>query len=124
MMETVYLENKGTEFVLQHLPVEAQYSPVYGIILTDIDEDGKKDILLTGNNTWTRIKFGRYSANHGILLTGNGQGNFKYIPQYKSGLKLNANIRSSVLLDNNKILLGVNDQNAVLLQFHKNKYKK
>jgi enediyne biosynthesis protein E4 len=42
MMETVYLENKGNELALHHLPLEAQYSPVYGIILADFNNDQKK----------------------------------------------------------------------------------
>ncbi|MCW3118915.1 MAG: ASPIC/UnbV domain protein [Chitinophagaceae bacterium] len=119
LMETVYLENKGNEFVLHHLPLEAQYSPVYGIVVADFDGDQKNDILLTGNNSWTRIKFGRYSANHGVLLAGDGKGNFQYVPQSKSGLKVNGNIRSAALLNNNKVLLGVNDGNALLLNFNK-----
>jgi hypothetical protein len=117
LMETVYLENKGNGFVLHHLPEQAQYSPVYGIIATDINGDGKKDLLLTGNNTWTRIKFGRYSANHGVMLTGDGKGGFHYVPQGKSGLKVNGNVRSAVMLNDKKILLGINDQPAVVLSF-------
>ncbi len=123
-METVYLENKGTGFVPHHLPLEAQYSPVYAIVATDIDGDGNKDILLTGNNTWTRVKFGRYAANHGIVLSGNGKGDFTYVPQYKSGLDIHGNIRSAALLSDDKILIGINDQKAVLLHLNKKLSKK
>ena len=117
LMETVYLENKGNQFVLHQLPAEAQFAPVYSSVITDFNGDGKKDILLTGNNTWTRIKFGRYSANHGVLLEGDGKGNFKYVPQPVSGLKLRGNIRGAALLSDHKILLGVNDGNTLLLNF-------
>jgi enediyne biosynthesis protein E4 len=119
LMETVYLENNGKEFVLHRLPAEAQFAPVYSSVITDFNGDGKKDILLAGNNTWTRIKFGRYSANHGVVLTGDGKGNFKYVPQQVSGLKLRENIRSAALLSDDKIILGVNDGNALLLNFKK-----
>jgi len=62
---------------------------------SDINNDGLEDIfvgsakrqpsqifilVLAGNNAWTRIKFGRYKANHGALLLGNGKGNFVYVP--------------------------------------------
>jgi enediyne biosynthesis protein E4 len=117
LMETVYLENKGNQFVLHRLPAEAQFAPVYSSVITDFNGDGKKDILLAGNNTWTRIKFGRYSANHGVVLAGDGKGNFKYVPQQFSGLKIRENIRSAALLSDRKILLGVNDGNALLLNF-------
>ena len=94
-MQTVYLENQGSKgFALHTLPLPAQYSPVYGIVTTDINADGKKDILLTGNNTWTRIKFGRYSANHGVVLLGNGKGDFTYATQTESGLNIRGNVRS------------------------------
>ncbi len=95
MMQTVYLENKGNAgFAVHPLPLAAQYAPVYGIVTEDVNGDGKKDIVLTGNNTWTRIKFGRYSANHGVVLLGNGKGEFTYVPQQKSGLNIRGNARS------------------------------
>ncbi len=115
-MQTIYLENTGAKGFIQHkLPVEAQYAPVYGIAITDANHDGKKDMLLTGNNSWTRIKFGRYTANHGVLLLGDGKGNFNYAPQYKSGLQLKGNVRSAAVINNDKIIVGVNDGAAVEL---------
>ena len=118
-METVYLENQGNKgFVLHELPLPAQYAPVYGIILEDLNQDGKKDMLLAGNNTWTRIKFGRYAANHGVLMLGDGKGAFTYVPQTKSGLQLIGNVKSLKLIHSGnspKIMAGINDNNAVLI---------
>jgi len=120
IMQTVYLENQGSKgFALHTLPLPAQYSPVYGIVTTDINGDGKKDILLTGNNTWTRIKFGRYSANHGVVLLGNGKGSFTYATQTESGLNIRGNVRSLRLIKTGKlqsIIAGVNDSNALLIK--------
>ncbi|HEV8083274.1 MAG TPA: VCBS repeat-containing protein [Chitinophagaceae bacterium] len=119
-MQTVYLQNQGSKgFVLHALPIEAQYSPVYGIAAADVNGDGKKDILLTGNNTWTRIKFGRYNANHGVLLLGDGKVGFTYAPQAKSGLNIRGNVRCLQLIKTGKsqsIIAGVNDGNAVMLK--------
>lgn len=107
-MSSIYLENKGAAGLVQHeLPQEAQYSPVYAITSIDADKDGKKDLVLAGNNTWTRIKFGRYRANHGFLLKGDGKGRFSYIPQYKSGINLRDNVRS-ILTINNYLIAGAN----------------
>ena len=120
IMETVYLENQGNKgLVLHHLPLPAQYSPVFGIVTTDVNADGKKDMLLAGNNSWTRIKFGRYNANLGIVLLGNGNGNFKYATQKESGLSIRGNVRSLHKIKIGKsqsIIAGVNDTNALLLQ--------
>lgn len=119
-MQTMYLENQGSKGFLMHkLPLEAQYSPVYGITSVDANHDGKMDLLLCGNNTWTRIKFGRYSANHGVLLLGDGKGNFSYVPQYKSGLKIRGNIRSLVSVKSKgkvQIVVGINDSKALSLR--------
>src|SRR4030095_12474717 len=115
-METIYLENKGNDLALHHLPSEAQYAPVYGIVATDFNGDQKKDLLLTGDNSWTRVRFGRYTSNHGILLSGDNKGNFKYIPQTISGLDLSGNIRNAALISDRKIILGVNNGHAMLLK--------
>ena len=113
MMETVYLENTGDKgFESRPLPVEAQYAPVYGIVAEDVNHDGKKDLILAGNNTWTRIKFGRYKANHGVVLINDGGGKFSYVPQIKSGLNVRENVRSLKLIHAGKgeqVIFGIND---------------
>jgi hypothetical protein len=95
MTETIYLENKGSAgFEKKDLPPEAQYAPVYAIDTMDINRDGKVDLVLAGNNAWTRIRFGRYRANHGMAFLGDGKGHFSYLPQSRSGLNLREDVRS------------------------------
>ncbi|WP_018613433.1 VCBS repeat-containing protein [Segetibacter koreensis] len=119
-MQTVFLENEGsTGFVQHNLPIQAQYAPVYAIAAADVNHDGKKDILMAGNNTWTRIKFGRYSANHGILMIGNGRGSFNYLPQPASGLNIRGNVRSMEVISVGKdveIICGINDSAAKIIK--------
>lgn len=94
-MSSLYLENKGREgFVRHDLPVEAQAAPVYAIGMGDADGDGRKDLVLAGDDAWTRIRFGRERAGHGVLLRGNGSGGFEYVPQWRSGLQLREDVRS------------------------------
>ncbi len=120
MMQTVYLENSGKEgFTLHTLPQAAEVAPVYGIVATDLNSDGKLDFLMSGNNTWTRIKFGRYSANHGVVLLGNGKGEFRYTSQYESGLHLRGDVRSLkeiVVRGKSNIIVGKNDAPAEIIQ--------
>ena len=110
---TLYLQNDGVKgFTKKPLPVQAQYAPVYAITSIDANKDGIKDLLLAGNNSWTRIKFGRYSANHGILLTGDKKGNFTYTPQWKSGLNIRENVRSVEAVSAGKevqLIFGINN---------------
>jgi hypothetical protein len=113
MMQTIYLENRGKQgFVLKQLPSQVQYAPIYAISPIDVNHDGKKDLVLSGNNSWTRIKFGRYRANHGVLLLNDGKGNFTYVPQSKCGINLRDDIRSSQVISCGKkinVLFGVNN---------------
>jgi hypothetical protein len=109
------LKNRGDSgFLKKELPREAQYGPVYAIAATDIDGDGKKDLVLAGGNQWTRIRFGRYRAGHGILLLNDGKGNFRYVPQAASGLNLRDDIRSVLELgpvsgNSKRLLFGANN---------------
>lgn len=112
-LETMYLENTGKGFVQRQLPVEAQYAPVYAIAAADINKDGIKDLVLAGNNTFTRIKFSRYDANPAMLFLGDGKGGFTYLPQWKSGLKVKGDIRSMAIV-NDKLFFGLNNNRAVM----------
>ena len=109
-LSTVWLQNKGDSgFILRSLPLEAQYGPVEAIAATDIDGDGHPDLVLAGGNQWTRIRFGRFRASHGILLLNDGKGNFRYVPQDRSGLQLRDDVRDVKDLGGKKLIFGVND---------------
>ena len=109
ILETVYLENIGGGFKLKKLPAEVQFAPVYGIASVDANKDGKKDIVFTGNNSWTRIKFGQFTSSRGTLVSGDGSGNFRYVPQYQSGLNIRGNVRSL-----HKVSSGKNGQEQLI----------
>ena len=80
------LENKGNkEFELRHLPIEAQFSPVYGIVAEDVNQDGNIDLLLNGNFYSPEVERGRYDALEGLYLEGDGNGNFKPYSPGESG---------------------------------------
>ncbi|GGA83942.1 VCBS repeat-containing protein [Puia dinghuensis] len=94
-LRTVYFKG-GTDNRLheQPLPVQVQYSPVFTITPLDYDQDGKEDLLLCGNITHSRLRFGKYDANYGVLLKGDGKGHFEYIDQPHSGFHLRGDVRS------------------------------
>ncbi len=88
-MRSCYIENMGnSKFVLKPLPMEAQISPVFGSLANDFNEDGFLDVLLVGNSEAFETYTGPYDASMGTLLLGNGNGDFTYVPQTKSGLYL------------------------------------
>jgi hypothetical protein len=70
------------------LPVQAQLSPMYGIAAEDFDKDGNIDILMGGNFYQSKPEAGIYDASYGILLKGNGKGNFTALPPQQSGISI------------------------------------
>lgn len=115
LLGTVWLQNRGDSgFVLHQLPEEAQYAPVYAIATVDVNGDGHKDLVLAGGNAWTRIRFGRYRAGHGVLMLNDGKGGFSYLPQPLSGLRLRGDVRNVVETGHNGLLFGINDGPAAM----------
>lgn len=109
---SLFLSQPSGKLVATPLPLEAQYAPVFSILVDDVDKDGYADILLGGNIERARLRFGKYDANYGTLLKGNGTGTFQYIPQRESGLALRGDVRSMLSL-NNFLLFGINQKGIV-----------
>lgn len=88
-MSTSYIENTGGgKFVMQRLPKEAQFAPVNGIVTADVDGDGNLDALLIGNDYGNEVNMGQYDAFTGLVLKGNGSGEFEAISSARSGFKV------------------------------------
>ena len=114
-LETVLLINQGGKGFKAHpLPLEAQYSPVYAMAALDLDQDGKKELILSGNQSWARIKLGRFRANHGLVLKRSSSGHFAALE--RTGLKLRSDTRDLLVVKKDSIdrypllLFGNNDE--------------
>ncbi|GHB60125.1 VCBS repeat-containing protein [Persicitalea jodogahamensis] len=108
-LKTACFINSGSKFQLKELPLEAQFSPVFAVASLDYDKDGKKDLILGGNTSQGRLRLGKYDANYGLLLKGDGKGNFTTIPQKQSGFRLTGDVRS-ILSISDKLLFGINQK--------------
>lgn len=87
VFENSYLENLGDgKFALKPLPWQTQVAPVQGIVVGDFNADGDMDALLTGNDYGTEVASGRQDALKGVLLEGDGEGNFKVLNNASSGI--------------------------------------
>ena len=96
-LATSVLINDGRgNFLLKHLPVEAQFSDVYGIELSDFNQDGNQDILLGGNLFKAKPEVGRYDASYGLYLIGDGKGGFTPINSRESGIRIEGEVRDII----------------------------
>jgi len=62
------LNNGDGSFTLKPLADEAQLAPVYGILATDVNHDGRPDLLLAGNFDGFKPEIGRMAGSYGMLL--------------------------------------------------------
>ncbi|WP_276374917.1 VCBS repeat-containing protein [Chryseolinea sp. H1M3-3] len=114
---TSLLVNNGTKgFKLKHLPVEAQYSPVYGIEVFDVDGDHIDDLIIGGNLFAVKPEVGRYDGLRGLVLKNDGHGNFKPLSSIESGLAIEGEVRHISTLNSkaNKTLTFIRNNNTVV----------
>ncbi len=77
MMRSVVLENKGGKrFEIHDLPVEVQFSPVFGILAEDINGDQMPDLIMVGNSFSDETITGYYDASLGNIMI--NKGNFQW----------------------------------------------
>ncbi|MBX7124635.1 MAG: VCBS repeat-containing protein, partial [Cyclobacteriaceae bacterium] len=94
LMSSVLLRNEGGHFTVHALPDEAQWSPIKSVLADDVDGDGHMDLLLGGNMTATQPDLGPADAGFGLMLQGDGQGNFLPVAAERSGLIVSGEVRS------------------------------
>ncbi|MCS1407638.1 MAG: hypothetical protein M2R45_00798 [Verrucomicrobia subdivision 3 bacterium] len=100
-LESMIFLNQGGHFSAQPLPPEAQLAPAFGIGVADFDGDGYQDIALAQNFFDVEPTTSRYDAGRGLLLTGDGSGQFQALTAKESGIRLYGEQRSLALADYN-----------------------
>ena len=100
-LESVYLENTGSGFKTHNLPREVQFSAVQGIVVADFTGDKILDVLVAGNYFPFRVEYGPTDAGKGILLEGNGKGDFKVLHQKSIGAFIDGDVRDAKMVKHN-----------------------
>lgn len=96
-LQSVYLRNDGHgKFTMIPLPVQAQISELCGMAVDDFDGDGNLDVIINGNDYGTELTTGRYDALNGLMLKGDGKGNFKPLTILQSGIYIPGNGKALV----------------------------
>lgn len=96
-------------YVLNHLPNLAQFGPINASLVEDFNQDGHLDVLSVGNNYGAEIETVRYDSNRGVLLLGDGKGDFKALHPYESGFFVDADAKDMILIDQYIIVSSNND---------------
>ncbi|HVF96237.1 MAG TPA: FG-GAP-like repeat-containing protein, partial [Flavisolibacter sp.] len=91
-LQSCFVRNDGGgKFSLHPLPQMAQVSTLSGMVADDFDGDGNLDVVMSGNDYGTEVSIGRYDALNGLLLEGNGKGDFTPLSILQSGIYIPGN---------------------------------
>lgn len=117
---TCYIENTGNfTFKVHPLDNRAQVSSVNTIQIGDFNSDNNLDILIAGNMYSSEIRTPRNDASYGLLLKGDGKGNFVPVDMKESGVCIPGDVKTSakIKLANGKtgFLFGKNQDKLQLL---------
>ena len=114
--------NKGNgQFDIQKLPAMAQLTSVNAIKCSDINGDGRPDILLAGNEYGFLPQFERLDAGRGLVLINKGNAKFQVLSCEESGMEVDGQVRDIQELKNKngkQFLFLRNDMFPVLFKMH------
>ena len=119
-----YIENFGEfNFAMSSLPNYAQVSPILTMKVLDIDSDGINDIIVAGNLYDLEIESPRMDSGIGLLLKGDGKGNFNSLTAQNSGLYIMGNVKKTVFIEvgekkEKAILAAINNGNVRLVKLN------
>jgi len=112
----------GGKFTVQVLPFDAQVSSITALQITDVNSDGKQDILVGFNQYDWLPQFSRMDAGYGGVLLNNGNRNFTFLHADKSGIQINGetrDIKPIQIMGKQSYLYVQNNSIPVIFQYNK-----
>lgn len=92
-----YNDGKGN-FRLEQLPFITQLSSVQASVITDINGDGKNDIVIAGNFFDLLPQFCSIDASYGQVLQNEGNNRFQPLSSISTGLSVKGQVRDIALV--------------------------
>lgn len=104
LFKTIILKNNNSNFIIQELPIEAQFSPVHAIGVFDYDNDGYKDIILAGNESKSRVRIGKTDANYLQVFKGEKTHTYTFLPNSTTKISVKGDV-SDITVINQKLII-------------------
>ncbi|MBE7174609.1 MAG: VCBS repeat-containing protein, partial [Williamsia sp.] len=122
-MASCFVRNDGNgKFTLLPLPPQAQMAPLNGMQVGDFNSDGNLDVAILGNDYGNEVTAGRYDAMNGLVLLGDGAGNFAPQTILQSGFYVPGDAKGLVALRNSegKLMLAASQNGGAVKMFRSN----
>ncbi len=97
----LFVNDGKAAFEFRPLPRLAQIAPVWGLVASDLNGDGNVDIALGQNFHGPQVETGRYDGGLGLLLLGDGSGEFRETAPLESGILIPGEARGLAMGDLN-----------------------
>ncbi len=120
-LDSMVFLNRTDHFEARPLPIEAQFAPAFGIAVADFDGDGNEDIFLSQNFFDVEPETSRYDGGLGLVLRGDGKGNFKAMSPNGSGVRSFGEQRGCAVADydgDGRVDLVVTQNRALTKLYH------
>ena len=118
-----FVQNNGDgTFSMIELPLEAQFSSINAIIPTDVNQDAIPDLVVAGNLYQTEAETARNDASYGLVLKGDGKGNFIPLTWKQTGLSVSGDVKSAISVDSDRgqhFIFGKNNGHTQVYSFTK-----
>jgi hypothetical protein len=98
-LASIVFLKEGTGYKPKPLPMEAQIAPAFNVAVADFDGDGQEDIFLSQNFFANQPEIPRLDAGRGLVLKGDGTGNFYALTAEESGIRVYGEQRGGAFSD-------------------------
>lgn len=92
-LKSTLFKNNQKKLQAIDLPVQTQWSPMFGFVINDFNHDGRKDILAAGNFIYAETETGEMDAGNGTLLLQQADGSFTYVNNREHGFWAQKEVR-------------------------------
>jgi enediyne biosynthesis protein E4 len=94
----IAINNGNGNFTVQKMPQMVQLSSVNAVLCTDVNGDGKPDLILAGNQFHYLPQLERLDGSFGHVFINDGKGNFEWVQPAESGLQVEGEVRDITAL--------------------------
>ncbi|MDX1470666.1 MAG: VCBS repeat-containing protein, partial [Flavobacteriaceae bacterium] len=119
--KSVIAINDGNgQFTIKELPNRVQLSCICGISCTDVNDDGKLDLVMAGNNFEFKPQFSRLDSGFGNVLLGDGNLNFDWVDYDSSGFVIRDEVKHLQIFKDSEgnqfLIAAINNQKPKIFQ--------